>query len=100
MLTQFPLYLIATLSILGLAPFLLMMVTSYTKIIIVISLVRNALGVQQVPPAIVLNGLAMRGSPGEYQADVQAGVARFRWRVSGRCAGRCRAACPLHGCSL
>ena len=59
MLTHFPLYLIATLSILGLAPFLLMMVTSYTKIIIVISLVRNALGVQQVPPAIVMNGLAI-----------------------------------------
>ena len=25
-----------------------------------------------------------RGSPGEYQADEQAGVARLRWRVSGR----------------
>ena len=59
MLTHFPMYLIATLSILGLAPFLLMMVTSYTKIIIVISLVRNALGVQQVPPAMVMNGLAI-----------------------------------------
>ena len=35
-----------------------------------------------------------RGSVGEYQADEQAGVARLRWRVSGRCAGRCRAA-PL-----
>ena len=33
-----------------------------------------------------------RGSAGEYQADEQAGVARLRWRVSGRCAGRCRAA--------
>ena len=33
-----------------------------------------------------------RGSVGEYQADEQAGVARLRWRVSGRCAGRCRAA--------
>ena len=25
-----------------------------------------------------------RGSAGEYQADEQAGVARLRWRVSGR----------------
>ena len=33
-----------------------------------------------------------RGSAGEYLADEQAGVARFRWRVSGRCVGRCRAA--------
>ena len=36
----------------------------------------------------------MRGSAGEYQADVQACVAWLRWRISGRCAGRCRAA-PL-----
>ena len=31
-----------------------------------------------------------RGSAGEYQADEQAGVTRFSWRVSGRLAGRCR----------
>ena len=45
-----PLYLIAGLALLGLAPFLLMMVTSYVKIVVVTSLVRNALGVQQVLP--------------------------------------------------
>ena len=33
-----------------------------------------------------------RGYAGEYQADEQAGVARLRWRVSGRLAGRCLAA--------
>ena len=49
----------AGLSILGLAPFFLMMVTSYVKIVVVTSLVRNALGVQQVPPAMVMNGLAI-----------------------------------------
>ena len=54
-----PLYLIAGLALLGLAPFLLMMVTSYVKIVVVTSLVRNALGVQQVPPAMVMNGLAV-----------------------------------------
>ena len=59
MVSQFPLYLIATLSVLGLAPFVLMMITSYAKIIIVTTLVRNALGVQQVPPAMVMNGLAI-----------------------------------------
>ena len=32
------------------------------------------------------------GSAGEYQADEQAGVTRFSWRVSGTSAGRCRAA--------
>ena len=30
----------------------------YVKIVVVTSLVRNALGVQQVPPAMVMNGLA------------------------------------------
>lgn len=43
----------------GLAPFFMMMVTSYVKIVVVTSLVRNALGVQQVPPAMVMNGLAI-----------------------------------------
>ena len=54
-----PLYFVAGMSILGLAPFFLMMVTSYVKIVVVTSLVRNALGVQQVPPAVVMNGLAI-----------------------------------------
>ncbi|MFQ9869250.1 MAG: EscR/YscR/HrcR family type III secretion system export apparatus protein, partial [Bilophila wadsworthia] len=34
------------MALLGLAPFFLMMVTSYVKIVVVTSLVRNALGVQ------------------------------------------------------
>lgn len=42
----------------GLVPFAAMMVTSYTKIVVVLGLLRQALGVQQVPPNIVLNGLA------------------------------------------
>ncbi len=54
-----PLYLVLGLAVLGLAPFLLMLVTSYVKIVVVTSLVRNALGVQQVPPAMVMNGLAI-----------------------------------------
>lgn len=54
-----PLYFIFGIAALGLAPFLLMMVTSYVKIVVVTSLVRNALGVQQVPPTMVMNGLAI-----------------------------------------
>ena len=54
-----PLYFIAGMALLGLAPFFLMMVTSYVKIVVVTSLVRNALGVQQVPPTMVMNGLAI-----------------------------------------
>ncbi len=54
-----PLYFMMGMAVLGLAPFLLMMTTSYVKIIVVTSLIRNALGVQQIPPAMVMNGLAM-----------------------------------------
>jgi type III secretion protein R len=43
----------------GLVPFVAMMVTSYTKIVVVLGLLRNALGVQQVPPNMVLNGIAI-----------------------------------------
>ena len=54
-----PLFFILGMAVLGLAPFFLMMVTSYVKIVVVTTLVRNALGVQQVPPAMVMNGLAI-----------------------------------------
>jgi type III secretion protein R len=59
MLGQDPLLLILSLGLLGLAPFLAVMVTSYAKLVVVFSLVRNALGLQQVPPNIVVNGLAL-----------------------------------------
>jgi len=40
-------------------PFVAMVVTSYMKIVVVLGLLRNALGVQQVPPNMVLNGVAI-----------------------------------------
>jgi type III secretion protein R len=51
--------LIAVVFLIGLVPFAAMMVTSYTKIVVVLGLLRQALGVQQVPPTMVLNGLAL-----------------------------------------
>ena len=48
-----------TIVILALAPFVAVMVTSFTKLVVVLSLLRNALGLQQVPPNVVLNGLAL-----------------------------------------
>jgi type III secretion protein R len=48
-----------TVVLLALAPFAAAMVTSFTKIVVVLSLLRNALGLQQVPPNVVLNGMAM-----------------------------------------
>lgn len=47
-----------TLSLLSLLPFIIMILTSFMKIVIVLSLLRNALGVQQAPPNQVINGVA------------------------------------------
>ena len=54
-----PGFVIAIVVSLALAPFVAVMVTSFTKIVVVLSLLRNALGLQQVPPNVVLNGLAI-----------------------------------------
>jgi type III secretion protein R len=55
---EFASLIIAAVAI-ALLPFAAMVVTSYTKIVVVLGLLRNALGVQQVPPSMVLNGIAM-----------------------------------------
>jgi type III secretion protein R len=44
---------------LALVPFLVVMVTSFAKIVIVLFLIRNALGVQQAPPNMVLYGITI-----------------------------------------
>ena len=44
---------------LSLLPFVAMIATSYLKIVIVMSLIRNALGIQSIPPNMVINALAM-----------------------------------------
>lgn len=44
---------------LTLLPLLLICTTSYLKISVVLMIVRNALGVQQVPPTMALNGMAL-----------------------------------------
>ncbi len=49
--------LLVLLTTLSLAPALLVMVTSFTRIIVVLSLVRNAIGVPQLPPNQVLLGM-------------------------------------------
>jgi flagellar biosynthesis protein FliP len=53
------LQLIILLTIISLAPAILLMTTSFTRIIIVLSLLRQALGTQQLPPNQVLLGLAL-----------------------------------------
>uniref|UniRef100_A0A7C5V322 Flagellar biosynthetic protein FliP n=1 Tax=Caldicellulosiruptor owensensis TaxID=55205 RepID=A0A7C5V322_9FIRM len=53
------LQLIIFLTILTLAPSILIMMTSFTRILIVLGFVRNALGTQQMPPNQILIGLAL-----------------------------------------
>lgn len=50
---------LAVLAGLSLLPFAIMLLTSFVKIVVVLALLRNALGVQQVPPNQVLNGIAL-----------------------------------------
>lgn len=50
---------VAVLAGLAILPWVIMMLTSYIKIVVVISLLRNALGVQQAPPNQVVNGIAL-----------------------------------------
>src|SRR5262245_20849064 len=47
------------LTVLSLAPAILIMVTSFTRVIVVLSMLRHALGTQQLPPNQVLIGLAL-----------------------------------------
>lgn len=50
---------ILLLTVASLAPILLLLMTSFTRFVIVLSLVRNGIGLQTVPPAQVLIGLAL-----------------------------------------
>ena len=53
------LQILLTLTVLTLAPSILIMMTSFTRIIIVLSFLRSALATQQMPPNQVLVGLAL-----------------------------------------
>lgn len=54
-----PVLLMVALAGLALVPFLLMLVTSFVKIAVVLSIVRQAIGTQQIPPTQVITGLAI-----------------------------------------
>lgn len=53
------LQILALLTVLSLAPAILILMTSFTRIIVVLSFLRNALATQQMPPNQVLVGLAL-----------------------------------------
>jgi len=58
-LTERAIQLIALITVLSLAPSILVMVTSFTRIVVVLSLLRTALGTQQAPPNSVIIGLSL-----------------------------------------
>ncbi|MBL8149454.1 MAG: type III secretion system export apparatus subunit SctR [Blastocatellia bacterium] len=53
-----PIVMVIVLGALSLTPFVLITMTSFVKISVVLSILRNALGTQQVPPNQVITGLA------------------------------------------
>jgi type III secretion protein R len=57
--TNRPLLLIVAIAGLALVPFLLIMVTSFVKIAVVLSVVRQAIGTQQIPPTQVITGMSI-----------------------------------------
>jgi flagellar biosynthetic protein FliP len=58
-LTPAMVQLIALITVIAVVPTLLVMATSFTKFVVVLSVLRNALGLQQSPPNMVIVGLAM-----------------------------------------
>ena len=54
-----PLQLLLLMTVLAVLPSILLMMTSFTRIIIVLSILRQALGLQQTPPNQVLVGMAL-----------------------------------------
>jgi flagellar biosynthetic protein FliP len=54
-----PLEILAALTLLGVAPFAVVMTTSFVRIVVVLSLVRSAIGASSLPPNAVLTGLAL-----------------------------------------
>lgn len=57
--TERALQLIALITILSIAPAILVMMTSFTRIVVVLSLLRSAFGLQSTPPNSVIIGLSL-----------------------------------------
>ncbi len=57
--SSLPLDVVAGLALLSVAPFILVLTTSFVRIVVVLSLVRSAIGATSLPPNTVLTGLAL-----------------------------------------
>src|SRR3954467_12997808 len=58
-ITSRPLVLIAVMAGLSLLPFVVLLMTSFVRIAVVLSILKSALGTPQVPPTQVVTGLAL-----------------------------------------
>lgn len=54
-----PLLVAGVLALLGLAPFIAILISSFVKIVIVMHIMRSALGLQQEPPNMAVSGIAI-----------------------------------------
>lgn len=54
-----PIVIMVVIVLLSLAPFFIMLTTSFVKLAVVFSLVRSAIGTQQIPPNQIITGLAL-----------------------------------------
>lgn len=75
-----PVILLAGFAVLGMAPFIAVLVSSFIKLVVVMYIVRNALGLQQAPPNIAVNGLAIILSVYIMAPVAMAGYDRFAQR--------------------
>jgi flagellar biosynthetic protein FliP len=57
--SSLPLEVLAGLTLLSLVPFVVVLCTSFVRIVVVLSLVRSAIGAASLPPNTVLTGLAL-----------------------------------------
>ncbi|MGI5863318.1 MAG: type III secretion system export apparatus subunit SctR [Myxococcales bacterium] len=71
-----PLAMMAVLAAMAIIPFAILMLTSFSKVAVVLSIARSAMGTQQIPPTTVLTGLAVILS-----VHVMAPVFEEMWRA-------------------
>ena len=69
-MTERLIQIVALVTILSVAPSILIMVTSFVRIVVVLSLLRTAIGIQQSPPNSVIIALALFLTATSFQYQV------------------------------
>lgn len=74
--TERAVQLVALITVLSLAPSIVVMVTSFTRIVVVLSLLRSAIGLQTAPPNTVMISLALFLTPSSWRRNSPAPMTR------------------------